>query len=116
MFRNGKSLIIPPILDFINYVDHAEFVITDSFHATAFSINMNTKPICIYPNNYSNRLSEFLKMVDCESCHVKDYNDFSVINNSIDFNKTNEILEKERIKANSFISRIKKDMETKNEK
>lgn len=116
IFRNGKSLIIPPILDFINYVANAEFVITDSFHATAFSINMNTKPICIYPNNYSNRLSEFLKMIDCESCHVKNYDDLSVINNKMDFNKVNEILKKERRKADLFISKIKKDVEKKNEK
>ncbi len=111
IFRSGKSLLIPQIFDFINYVDNAEIVLTDSFHATAFSINMNTKPICVYPNKYSNRLSEFLKMVKCEECHLKSYEDLEIAKKRIDFTIANEILNEERKKANLYLSKIKKDME-----
>jgi methylenetetrahydrofolate dehydrogenase (NADP+)/methenyltetrahydrofolate cyclohydrolase len=55
---------MPDIFDFVTLVDDAKLVLTDSFHATAFSINMNTEPICIYPNEYSSRLSDFLKLVE----------------------------------------------------
>lgn len=48
VFRNGKSLVVPEILDFVSLVDNAKYVLTDSFHATAFSMNMGTEPICIY--------------------------------------------------------------------
>lgn len=107
IFRNGKSLLIPEIFDFITLVDNAEFVVTDSFHATAFSMNLNTRPICLYPNNYFGRLSEFLKLVNSEDvCHPKDYNDFSIINKKVDFNKVNTILDNERTKIDDFLQEI----------
>ncbi len=106
IFRSGKSLIMPEIFDFITLVDNAKIVLTDSFHATAFSINLNTEPICIYPNNYSGRLSEFLELVDASQRHAKDYNDFEVINRHVDFNKVNEILENERKKVDDFLTKI----------
>lgn len=109
LLRNGKSLLIPEILDFVTLVDNAKIVLTDSFHATAFSFNMNTEPICIYPQNYSSRLSDFLKLVDSEQRHAVDYNDFDVINRHVDFDKVNSILEKEREKVNKFLEEIVKE-------
>ena len=106
MVRNGKSLIIPEIFEFISLVDNAKIVLTDSFHATAFSINMNTEPICIYPNEYSTRISDFLKLVDCTDRHAKDYNDFDVIDRHIDFDNVNKILNKEREKAEKYLKQV----------
>lgn len=109
IFRNGKSLVMPEIFDFITLVDNANLVLTDSFHATAFSINMNTEPICIYPENYSSRLSDFLKLVDSEQRHAKDYNDFDVLNRHVDFEKVNKILQEERKKVDEYLSEIVKE-------
>ena len=106
IFRNGKSILIPKIFDFITLVDNAEIVLTDSFHATAFSMNLNTEPICIYPDNYSGRLSEFLKLVNSEQRHAKDYNDFDVVNRHVDFDKVNKILSEERAKVDEYLSEI----------
>ncbi len=113
ILRNGKSLVIPSIFDFINYIDNAEIVLTDSFHATALSIKMNTKPICIYPKNYSNRISEFLTLVNALDCHAKDYNDFSPLENEIDFEYAHKVLDSEGKKANKYLERIKKELENK---
>ena len=110
IFRYGKSLLIPDILEFITLIDNAKIVLTDSFHATAFSINMNTEVICIYPENYSNRISEFLKLVDLEDRHINSYNDFSILDRHIDFNKTNKILDNERIKVDEYLSSIKESL------
>ena len=109
IFRNGKSLVMPEILEFITLVDNAKFVLTDSFHATAFSINLNTEPICIYPNNYSGRLSSFLELVESTQRHVRDYDDFDIINRNTDFAKVNKILNKEREKVDDFLSKIVKE-------
>lgn len=107
VFRNGKSLLIPDILEFVTLIDNAKYVITDSFHATAFSINMNTIPVSIYPKDYSSRLSDFLKLVHMEECHPNDYNDFSIINKEIDFKEANHILEIEREKVDKYLRSIK---------
>lgn len=106
IFRNGKSLVIPDIFDFITLIDNAKYVITDSFHATAFSVNMNTVPVVLYPNKYSNRLSDFLKMVNLEECHPNGLNDFSIIDKNISFDNSNEILNKEREKVDAFLESI----------
>lgn len=106
IFRNGKSIIMPEIFDFITLVDNATIVLTDSFHATAFSINLNTEPICIYPENYSGRLSEFLDLVDSKQKHAIDYNDFDVINRHVDFDHVNKILDEERSKVDNYLSNI----------
>ena len=106
IFRTGKSLVMPQILDFITLVDNAKYVLTDSFHATAFSINMETEPICIYPHNYSSRISDFLALIDSTQRHVKNYEDFDVINRHIDFEKVNKILKEERKKVDDYLKQI----------
>lgn len=110
VFRNGKSIVMPDIFDFVTLVDDAKLVLTDSFHATAFSINMNTEPVCIYPNEYSSRLSDFLKLVNCTNRHAKDFKDFDVLNNKINFAEVNEILDKERKKVDEYLSEVVKNV------
>ena len=95
--RCGKAELIPNVEDFIGLIANAGCVITDSFHATAFSCNMNTPMICIYPNDYSSRLASILKLVGLEDRHLTDYNDFSFVENTrVDFTHVNEVLERER--------------------
>ena len=109
ILRCGKSLIIPDILEFVTLIDNAEMVLTDSFHATAFSMNMNTEPICVYPKEYSGRIADFLKLVNSTQRHIKDYTDFDVINRHVDFKKVNKILDKEREKVDLFLQKIKEE-------
>lgn len=107
IFRNGKSMLIPDVLEFISLIDYATIVLTDSFHATAFSMNLETEPICIYPDEYSGRLSEFLDLVDSKQRHVSDYNDFDVIHRHVDFEYVRNVLEGERKKTDKFLLGIK---------
>lgn len=106
VFRNGKSLVMPDIFDFVTLVDDAKLVLTDSFHATAFSINMNTEPVCIYPNEYSSRLSDFLKLVNCTNRHAKNFEDFDVINNKVNFDEVNKILDEERKRVDEYLNEV----------
>lgn len=104
IFKTGHSKVIPNILDFITLIDNAEYVLTDSFHATAFSMLLNTPPICIYPDQYSNRISEFLKLVNEETRHVTSYHDFSILDKKINFDIVNELLEVERRKVDNYLT------------
>ena len=97
ILKCGKAALVPEVTDFVSLIANAGCVITDSFHATAFSCNMNTPMICIYPNEYSSRLASILKLVGLEDRHLTDYNDFSFVENTdIDFTHVNEIFERER--------------------
>ena len=106
VFRCGKSVIIPEVFEFISLIDNAEFVLTDSFHATAFSMNMNTQPICVYPNEFGGRIDSFLRMTNSLQCHVTDFNDFSVVDRKVDFEKVNLILEKKRRQMHDFLEKV----------
>lgn len=104
--RCGKAELIPNVEDFIGLIANAGCVITDSFHATAFSCNMNTPMICIYPNSYSSRLASLLKLVGLEGRHLTDYNDFSFVEHTeIDFSPVNEMLNRERKVGYDFLAK-----------
>lgn len=95
--RCGKAELIPNVEDFIGLIANAGCVITDSFHVTAFSCNLNTPMICIYPNSYSSRLASLLKLVGLEDRHLKNFDDFSYVDNTgVDFTDVNKILEEQR--------------------
>ncbi len=102
----GKSLLIPEVVDFISYIAYADCVITDSFHATAFSINLNTNFISIYPHDFGSRLASILELTELKDRHLNSYDDFSFVDNmDIDFHHANDILSKERKKAVDFMKK-----------
>lgn len=104
--RSGKAELIPHVEDFVGLIANAGCVITDSFHATAFSCNMNTPMICIYPDDYSSRLASLLDLVGLKHRHLTDYNDFSFVENtSVDFSHVNDVLNRERKVAYDFLKK-----------
>lgn len=111
IFRPGKSILVPEVLDFIGLIDNAKYVLTDSFHATAFSLNLHTEPICVYPNEFGGRLESILRQTNSVQRHIENYEDFDVINRAIDFDQVDEILRKEREKANQFIDAVIRDIQ-----
>lgn len=110
LYRIGKSILVPTVYDFISLIDNAKYVITDSFHATAFSMNMHTEPICIYPKEFGGRIKEFLELTDSVHRHIKNFDDFDVVNRPVDFNNVNRILGEERKKADNFLSEVIKSI------
>lgn len=115
-FRPGKSVLVPEVFDFVNLIDNAKYVLTDSFHATAFSLNMQTEPMCIYPKQFGGRLESILTQTNTLHKHVKDWNDFDIINRKIDFDNVEQILENERKKAGQFIDSLIADIQRYNAK
>lgn len=106
MVRNGKSILVPNVWEFISLIDNASLVITDSFHATAFSMNLNTEPICIYPKEYGGRISEFLELLDEEKRHMKDIDDVNILDRHVNFKRVNTVLQKERVAAKMIFDQM----------
>lgn len=106
IIKEGKSAIIPDIFDFVSYIYHASYVITDSFHATAFSINLNTDFISIYPDEFSNRIESLLKLTGLQNRHLISYDDYSFVDQEpIDFTFVNQYLDNERRKGDEFLKK-----------
>ena len=59
--RSGKLIYLPNQYEFLSLFQNAEYVLTDSFHATVFSIIFNRKFVDILPGNQRKRSIELLK-------------------------------------------------------
>lgn len=108
-YRPGKSVLVPKVFEFITLIDNAKYVLTDSFHATAFSLNLNTEPICVYPPEYSSRLESILRMTGALQKHVKNYDDFDVVDRKIDFDMVNKALDEQRIQIREYLATVFED-------
>ncbi len=104
-YKKGKMICNPIVEDFISLIDNAEFVISDSFHATAFSLNLNKQFIIVYPEKYSTRLQNILELLDLEDRVAKDENDLSVIEKRINYEKTSKELDKIRNKSFEWLKK-----------
>lgn len=109
MTPNGNSLedyIYPPVEGWIKGFYDAEFIITDSFHGTIFSILFN-KPFISVPNKERgvDRFTSILKQLGLEhrmvfnSEHITDV----LLKEKINFNDVNVKLENLRVRSLNFL-------------
>ena len=93
--------------DFLSLFNYAEFIVTNSFHGLAFSINFNKEFIVVKRNEFNSRIDSLLRLTKSESRQF-DKNHFSIdiLDKKIDYKSINQILEKERKKADKFIEKL----------
>lgn len=97
ILREGKFKYLPDLAEFLSLIDNAKCLITDSFHGTAFAINLNTDFIEILPNtNTSSRNQSILRLLGLSDRIVSDMNDFELLNKKIDYSTVNAKLSNER--------------------
>jgi hypothetical protein len=110
-------------VDFLSVIENAELVLTDSFHATAFSIIFHTNFITIKRNymhtsDQSTRITDLLhacQLVDRYATDCKDYRtalSTTKIFNT-DFSKADLYIEMVRRHSNLYIDQILNNMEDK---
>ena len=104
--ENINEFIFPPVEEWINGFMSADYIITDSFHGTLFSIIFNKKFISI--GNKRRGLSRFtsiLKQLGLENRLLLDVSDFSpeLLNEDIDWDSVNIKLEVERKESIEFL-------------
>lgn len=107
-----NECIFPPVTQWLRGFMDAEFVITDSFHGTAFSIIFN-KPFISVGNKKRGitRFSSMLKLVGLEDRLIFDFGETSLqkLNEPIDFDEVNKRLEVKKKESLSFIKEALKD-------
>ena len=114
---NGSYKNCTGPLEFIHLIANADFIFTDSFHGTAFSIIFQ-KPFLVFQRNntydMSSRITTILNKFQIGECFVNIDN--NTVNDSllanidliqrIDYKKVNELLSLERDKANKFLDGV----------
>ena len=95
--RGGRFVFCPEIGTFLSYIKNVRYMLTDSFHGTAFAINFHTPFLEVLPNNKTGaRNQSILQLTGLEDRIVTDFNDFSLADRQIDYAKVNEIMHRER--------------------
>lgn len=105
--QNAKYFQYPCPSQWLKGFQDAEFVITDSFHGTVFSILYN-KPFIVLGNKRRgmSRFTSLLKMFGLENRLVLELEEkitSQLLSQEINWGNVNEILEKERNKALNFL-------------
>lgn len=110
--RKGILKWCPIVEDFLDLIKNAQYVVTDSFHATAFSIIFHTKFFAIYPEQASSRIRSILTLTELSDRASEHIPEFGKVAAEIDFQKADSILEAERARAVDYIELVKKELET----
>lgn len=106
VLRYGKSVLIPSFEEFLTLFANASYVITDSFHATCFSINYNRKFWCILPDMYQGRIVDLLTMIN-EKLRIvpSDYRNLDVAA-EVHYDYVNKVIAEQRCKTRDFYEKL----------
>ncbi len=105
-FKTGRLCYMPTPEMFLALIKSADYVITDSFHATVFSLIFERKFVDILPNNTGTRITSLLELLGLESRVVSDLNDYDLAKQEIDYKRVNRILHEERKKSLSILKNM----------
>ena len=88
--------------DFITYIDNADLVITDSFHAVTFSIIMNTPFLAIKREEpMDSRIIDLLEIMGLNKRYLETEEECNFLN--VDFTTANSVIKKKRKEAIDFL-------------
>lgn len=103
--RKGKVFVCPSVEDFLSLLANAEAVITDSFHATAFSINFSRNLFVVYPEHFSSRLASIVELVGLQNRVVGNENPLELDKQPINFESVQQKLNEERNKSIQYMEK-----------
>lgn len=105
--HSGVNYVFTPeVNDFLELINGAEYVVTDSFHGTSFSLKFNTKFFAILPPAFPSRLTSILNLLNLTNRVISNKEDLvKVCDAPIDWNYVNEKLGKEAEKNIQFLSK-----------
>ncbi len=97
MIKAGKHIVCPRPGQVITLIKNADYVISDSFHMTAFSIIYNKLFLSIFSaNSFNDRISNILNYFGLENRMLKVYSDFTSLRENIDYHEVNVRLNKKK--------------------
>lgn len=115
IIRPGTLKWCPTVEEYLGLIRDAEYVITDSFHATVFSVLFHTKFIVIYPEQASSRIRSILTLLSMQTRGYDNMPELCDADKEIDFGYSDKILEQERKKSDEYVRLILNEISEKGE-
>ena len=94
-------------IDFISYIKNAEFVISNSFHGTAFSIIFEKQFIVVNRKEEINtRMRDLLTILKIENRLINENYNFDLINKNIDYTVVNRAIKLKVKSSKEYLENI----------
>lgn len=101
-FKFAKNILQElDAIEFISYVKNAQYVVTSSFHGTAFSIIFEKQFISVGMKNNAERVKSLLSILNLSSNYQDDYSEQEI--NQINYSIVNELLAREINKSKKYL-------------
>ena len=97
--------------DFLSLMEYADYIVTNSFHGTAFSINLNKQFSVYLPTGFGTRIISILELCSLTQRLLKAEEIISKekMNEKIDYKPVNKLLDEERMKTYAFLNEALKN-------
>ena len=107
LFRGGSFRWCPDAGTFLSLIKNAAYMISDSFHGTCFAIDFNKRFVEILPNDGTDtRSRSLLKLTGLSSRILRNFDDFDLADEPIDYAAVNGILASERKKSMEILQEM----------
>lgn len=93
--------------EFVTAIRHADIVLTDSFHATSFSIIHNKLFYCMQRDkiqSMNSRIDSLFRLFEIEPRWVADIEDYNKLSTMIQYDRVNEIIQEHRCTSLAFLN------------
>lgn len=104
--RGSTHVFMPTLSEWLGYIKNARFMITDSFHGTAFAINFNTQFVNVLPEGTATRNQSILELTGLQNRVVTNYEDFSPFENQIDYKSVNNVIQEKRKESLEILEKM----------
>lgn len=92
--------------DFLSLFANADFVVTNSFHGVAFSVNLNRNFIFVPRSEFNDRIMSLLRKTGLQDRVVQSEDQIGISNIPVDYEPVNFILEDERKIAKEYLTNV----------
>ena len=104
---DGKAIWLPDLKSFVGYIAGAECLVTDSFHGTAFAINLNVPFVDVLTENGTqSRNISILEMTGLTDRILRDSEDVRLADVPIDYQRINRILTQKRQESFAILDKM----------
>ena len=115
IIRIGKLVYLPSPKQFLSLIKNADYVVTNSFHATVFSLVFKKQFIIIDSGDTNTRISSLLRLVKQDNRQISHYKDFSQLDVEIDYDSVDCCLDTERKRSVQLLKTVLSELKDVNE-
>lgn len=96
-------VLLPSISDFLSLIINADYIVTNSFHGTCFSINFGKQFTVVPRNQYNSRIENILSLFNLDNRLCTSIESMDKQLTPIDYGAVNSMLSQKRVDSSSWL-------------